>query len=127
MSEKELKMFDVDAQLDAVFGKEGTPERKAAEDRANAFFTGQIIEEARKKANMTQAELAEKIGTNKSYISRVETGKTEPSLKTIVKLAELYKVSTDMILGRKQKVINKPLERRVLKIYEIENTVKKRT
>ena len=48
MSEKELKMFDVDAQLDAVFGKEGTPERKAAEDRANAFFTGQIIEEARK-------------------------------------------------------------------------------
>ena len=35
MSEKELKMFDVDAQLDAVFGKEGTPERKAAEDRAN--------------------------------------------------------------------------------------------
>ena len=68
MSEKELKMFDVDAQLDAVFGKEGTPERKAAEDRANAFFTGQIIEEARKKANMTQAELAEKIGTNKSYI-----------------------------------------------------------
>ena len=80
MSEKELKMFDVDAQLDAVFGKEGTPERKAAEDRANAFFTGQIIEEARKKANMTQAELAEKIGTNKSYISRVETGKTEPKV-----------------------------------------------
>ena len=49
MSEKELKMIDVDAQLDAVFGIEGTPERKAAEDRANAFFTGQIIEEARKK------------------------------------------------------------------------------
>ena len=62
MSEKELKMFDVDAQLDAVFGKEGTPERKAAEDRANAFFTGQIIEEARKKANMTQAELAGRYG-----------------------------------------------------------------
>ena len=57
MSEKELKMFDVDAQLDAVFGKEGTPERKAAEDRANAFFTGQIIEEARKKANMTRRNL----------------------------------------------------------------------
>ena len=30
MSEKELKMFDVDAQLDAVFGKEGTPERNQA-------------------------------------------------------------------------------------------------
>ena len=52
----------------------------------NAFFTGQIIEEARKKANMTQAELAEKIGTNKSYISRVETGKTEPKVSTFYRI-----------------------------------------
>ena len=86
MSEKGLKMFDVDAQLDAAFGKEGTSERKAAEDRANAFFTGQIIEEARKKVNMTQAELAEKIGTNKSYISRVETGETEPKVSTFYRI-----------------------------------------
>ena len=64
----EKEMFDVDAQLDAFFGKEGTPERRAAEQRANAFFTGQIIEDARKNAHMTQAELAKRIGTNKSYI-----------------------------------------------------------
>ena len=51
---KETEIFDVDAQLDAAFGKEGTPERAAAEERANAFFTGQIIEEARKNANITQ-------------------------------------------------------------------------
>ena len=96
MSEKELKMFDVDAQLDAVFGKEGTPERKAAEDRANAFFTGQIIEEARKKANMTQAELAEKIGTNKSYISRVETGKTEPKVSTFYRIASALGLNVEL-------------------------------
>ena len=53
----------------------------------NAFFTEQIIEEARKKANMTQAKLAEKIGTNKSYISRVETGKTEPKVSTFYRIA----------------------------------------
>ncbi|MCD8268271.1 MAG: helix-turn-helix domain-containing protein [Parabacteroides sp.] len=87
MSEKDLKIFDVDAQLDAAFDKEGTPERKIAEDKAYAFFTGQIIEEARKKANMTQAELAEKIGTNKSYISRVETGRTEPKVSTFYRIA----------------------------------------
>ena len=96
MSEKELKMFDVDAQWDAVFGKEGTPERKAAEDRANAFFTGQIIEEARKKANMTQAELAEKIGTNKSYISRVETGKTEPKVSTFYRIASALGLNVEL-------------------------------
>ncbi len=87
MSEREeIKMFDVDAQLDAAFGKEGTAERKAAEDRAYAFFTGQIIEEARKKAHLTQEELAERIGTNKSYISRVETGKTEPRISTFYRI-----------------------------------------
>ena len=96
MSEKELKMSDVDVQLDTVFGKEGTPERKAAEDRANAFFTGQIIEEARKKANMTQAELAEKIGTNKSYISRVETGKTEPKVSTFYRIASTLGLNVEL-------------------------------
>ena len=96
MSEKELKMFDVDAQLDAVCGQDGIPERKAAVDRANAFFTGQIIEEARKKANMTQAELAEKIGTNKSYISRVETGKTEPKVSTFYRMASAVGLNVEL-------------------------------
>ena len=87
MKAKEITMFDVDAQLDDFFGKEGTPERRAAEERANAFFTGLIIEEARKNANITQAELAERIGTNKSYISRVETGRTEPKVSTFYRIA----------------------------------------
>ena len=79
-------IFDVDAQLDAAFGKEGTPERGPAEERANAFLTGQIIEDARKKANITQEELAARIGTNKSYISRVETGRTEPKVSTFYRI-----------------------------------------
>ena len=83
---KNMEIFDVDAQLDAAFGKEGTPERLAAEERANAFFTGQIIEEARKNANITQEELAARIGTNKSYISRVETGRTEPKVSTFYRI-----------------------------------------
>ena len=36
--EKNKEIFDVDAQLDAAFGKEGTPERLAAEERADAFL-----------------------------------------------------------------------------------------
>lgn len=84
--EKNVEIFDVDAQLEAAFGKEGTQERMAAEQRANAFFTGQIIEEARKNANITQEELAARIGTNKSYISRVETGRTEPKVSTFYRI-----------------------------------------
>ena len=42
--EKSKVIFDVDAQLDAAFGKEGTPERGAAEEKANAFYSnGHII------------------------------------------------------------------------------------
>ena len=48
--------------------------------------TGQIIEEARKNANITQEELAARIGTNKSYISRVETGRTEPKVSTFYRI-----------------------------------------
>ena len=62
----------------------------------NAFFTGQIIEEARKKANMTQAELAEKIGTNTSYISRVETGKKEPTVSTFYRIASALGLNVEL-------------------------------
>lgn len=60
------------------------------------FFTGQIIEEARKKANITQAELAEKIGTNKSYISRIETGKTEPKVSTFYRIVSALGLTVEL-------------------------------
>lgn len=47
----------------------------------------QIIE-ARKELNMTQAELAKKVGTQKSNISRLESGNYNPSLDFLVKVAE---------------------------------------
>ena len=53
-----------------------------------AFYTGQIIEHARKDAKMTQEELAEKIGADKSYISRIENGKTEPKVSTFYKIMQ---------------------------------------
>lgn len=79
-------IFDVDALLDERFGKEGTPSRIEAEEKAYAFYTGQIIEDARKKAKMTQSELASRIGTNRSYISRVESGVTEPKVSTFYRI-----------------------------------------
>ena len=68
------------------FGAEGTPERAEAEEKAYAFYTGQIIEDARKKAKITQAELARRIGSDRSYISRVESGQTEPKVSTFYRI-----------------------------------------
>ena len=87
----------MDAQLDAAFGKEGTPERMAAEEKADAFFTGQIIEEARKNAHITQEELAARIGTNKSYISRVEKGRTEPKVSTFYRIVAALGLTVELI------------------------------
>jgi ribosome-binding protein aMBF1 (putative translation factor) len=90
------KIVDYDAVLDAKFGKEGTPSRIEAEERAYAFYTGQIIETARKKVGMTQEKLAEKLGTNKSYISRVETGRTEPKVSTFYRIAASLGLSVEL-------------------------------
>jgi DNA-binding XRE family transcriptional regulator len=80
------KIADYDAVLDTKFGEVGTPSRIEAEEKAFAFYTGQIIEQARKEAKMTQTQLAEKLGSNKSYISRVETGRTEPKVSTFFRI-----------------------------------------
>lgn len=80
------QIVDYDAILDAKFGKEGTRSRIEAEERALAFYTGQIVGDARKKARITQAELARRIGSDRAYISRIESGKIEPKASTLYRI-----------------------------------------
>ena len=80
------QLVDYDAVLDAKFGAKGTASRLEAEEKAYAFYTGQIIEDARKKAKISQAELARRIGSNRSYIARVESGQTEPKVSTFYRI-----------------------------------------
>lgn len=70
---------DYDQVLDAEFGKPGTPERIKATEEAYAFYTGQILQSARKEAGITQSELAKRINSTKSYISKLEKGHINPS------------------------------------------------
>lgn len=97
MKKVNCNIFDVDALLDQELGAVGTPERESNRRQAEAFFSGQIIEEARKRAGVTQAELAERIGTNKSYISRVETGRTEPRMGTFYRIAAALGLSVELV------------------------------
>ena len=97
MQTNDHKIRDYDAVLDAKFGKVGSPSRIAAEEKAFSFYTGQIIEHARKEAKMTQTELAEKVGSNKSYISRIETGKTEPKVSTFYRIASALGHSVELM------------------------------
>jgi len=77
---------DISEQLEKEFGKHGTPERAKFDEEAYAFYTSQILLETRKEARLTQAELAKRIGADKSYISRIEKGITVPSVATFYRI-----------------------------------------
>jgi ribosome-binding protein aMBF1 (putative translation factor) len=77
-----------DELLDIKYGKLGTPAREEFEEKAVAFMVGEMIKEARKKAKLTQDDLADRIGTKKSYISRIENGKIDIQLSTLFKIFE---------------------------------------
>jgi DNA-binding XRE family transcriptional regulator len=80
------KIVDYSAVLEKEYGKHGTPERATFDEDAYAFYTSRVLLDARKDAHLTQAELAARIGANKSYISRIENGITVPSVATFYRL-----------------------------------------
>ena len=96
MQTNNQKVVDYDAVLDAKFGKKGSQSRLEAEEKAFVFYTGQIIEQARKESKMSQATLAEKIGSSKSYVSRVESGKAEPKISTFYRMASTLGLAVEL-------------------------------
>lgn len=97
MNTKEPRIKSYSKILAEKHGEHGTEERKSFQEKAMAFYTGQIIEQARKDAQMTQEQLAEKIGADKSYISRIENGKTEPKVSTFYKIIEALGLKIEFI------------------------------
>lgn len=75
-----------DDHLDVQYGEKGTLNRQKFEEEYETFRIGVLIQEARKKQNMTQQELAEKAGTTKSYISRIENNASDIRLSTLMRI-----------------------------------------
>ena len=57
------------------------------------------VKRARESAKMTQQQVAEKLNTSRSNITKYELGTLEPNIETIGLIAELYNVSTDWLFG----------------------------
>ena len=79
---------DFEDLLKEKYGKKGTPTRDKYEADSLAFSLGVMLKEARQKAKITQKELADKTGTKKSYISRIEKGKSDIQISTYQRLIE---------------------------------------
>ncbi|MFP5437445.1 MAG: helix-turn-helix domain-containing protein [Bacteroidia bacterium] len=78
-----------DALIDLEHGKIGTESRNAYEENSQMFIISEMLKEARKDANLTQEQLAEKAGTKKSYISKIENGKGNIQLSTLIRIFEV--------------------------------------
>jgi HTH-type transcriptional regulator / antitoxin HipB len=84
----ESNITTLDQLLEKKYGKKGQLEREQWEQQFEAFRLGVLLEEARLKLGMTQEELAQKCGTNKSYISRIENNASDIRLSTLMKIVQ---------------------------------------
>jgi DNA-binding XRE family transcriptional regulator len=87
--EKYKGISDFDQLLDEKYGKVGMPKRIVFEENAHMFIISEMLKEARREANMTQEQLAEKAGTKKSYISKLENAKGNINLSTLFRIFEI--------------------------------------
>lgn len=83
---KNIKTFD--ELIEFEHGKIGTEGRNKYEEGAQMFIISEMLKEARKEAKLTQEQLAEKAGTKKSYISKLENAKGNIQLSTLIRIFE---------------------------------------
>ena len=88
MPTKKPKTTTLEEFKDTHYGKRGTPKREKLEKGFEAFKLGAMLHEARLKKGLTQEQLAERSGTNKAYISKIENDVKEVRISTLQKIIE---------------------------------------
>ncbi len=75
-----------DDHIEEKYGEKGTESRNEYDEGFETFRIGVLIQEARKKQHLTQKELAERTGTTKNYISRIENNASDIRLSTLIRI-----------------------------------------
>jgi HTH-type transcriptional regulator/antitoxin HipB len=83
-SDKNLISFH--DHLNELYGAKGTPSRDLYEQEFEAFKLGVMIQELREQRKLTQEQLAQRCGTTKSYISRIENNASDIRLSTLMRI-----------------------------------------
>ena len=89
MKMKKNNIITLEQFKDKHYGIRGTAKREELESGYENFKIGALIHEARVEKGLTQEELAQKVGTTKSYISKIENNVKEVRLSTLQKIVEL--------------------------------------
>ena len=91
------KIRSISEEMDNLYGKVGTPEREAFRREAYTWYMGQVLHDARKSEKITQAELAKRIGAEKSYISKIENGIIEPGIGIFYRIIDALGLRVDIV------------------------------
>ena len=86
---KKSNVKTLDQFVDEHYGKKGTRKRDKLDKDYESFKLGVMIQQARLEKGMTQEELADRCGTNKGYISKIENDIKEVRISTLQKIVEL--------------------------------------
>ena len=76
------------------------------------------LKKEREKRNWSQVEVAKKVGITNAVLSNYERDYRDPDTETLKKLADLYNVSTDFLLGRTENQSSKNMDEE-----EFKNTI----
>lgn len=85
---RESNIIDIDEIMNERFGVVGSGKRDEFRKEAYNYCVGQFILDARRQEHLTQTQLAERLGTSKSYISRIEKGQIEPGVGMFLRIIE---------------------------------------
>lgn len=86
---KENKLKSLDVFIDEQYGTKGSASRELFDEGFETFKLGVMLQQARLEKGMTQEQLAQKCGTNKGYISRIENNLKEVRISTLQKIVEM--------------------------------------
>ncbi len=89
MKTKNRHLTTLEEFKETNYGKRGTKKRDELESGYEIFKMGALIHDTRLEMGMTQEQLAEKVGTTKSYISKIENNIKEARISTLQKIVEL--------------------------------------
>jgi len=90
---KKMKMMTLDQMKDKDIGKTGTPEREKYEFELKMEVLGDMIKSVRKERKLTQEQLGELIGVQKSQISKLERNTKNVTIETILKVFRALKAN----------------------------------
>ena len=90
---KQDGFVDAETILSKSIGVKGSETRSAFDARAKAWYYGEILRNRRKELQLTQKELADRVGKERTYINSIEKGETDMQLSSFIQIAEALGIS----------------------------------